>query len=451
MSDSKTPQERKYFGTDGIRGTANVHPMTCEVALALGRAVAHQAKHGDHRHRIVIGKDTRVSGYMVEMAFASGVCSMGVDALLLGPLPTPAVAFITRNMRADAGVMISASHNPFEDNGIKIFDNSGVKIDRKIEMMIENILNEEIASLPSVQIGKAKRFDESGPRYIEFCKSTVDENISFADLRIVLDCANGAAYKVSPDVFRELGAEIIVVGDQPDGFNINQDCGSTNPELVQKLVKEHRADFGISLDGDADRVTIVDRESNILDGDDILYILGFANPNRLGPWSGIVGTQMSNVGLEDGLNKLGYSFKRADVGDKYVSDLLLKEGWLLGGEPSGHIICRDLVSTGDGTIAALKTISSLVMLEKDPKDILSNYNKIPQINESITVINKDIVSDAEVKTAINDIKSDLTINRVLVRPSGTENKIRIMIESENKKTAKKYTNDLIKLFESKIP
>jgi phosphoglucosamine mutase len=347
--------------------------------------------------------------------------------------------------------VLYASQQDHEYHRFQILNSDGEKLSRDLEKKIEKLLESDLKPVRTVEIGKAKRFDESGPRYIEFCKSTVDENISFADLRIVLDCANGAAYKVSPDVFRELGAEIIVVGDQPDGFNINQDCGSTNPELVQKLVKEHRADFGISLDGDADRVTIVDRESNILDGDDILYILGFANPNRLGPWSGIIGTQMSNVGLEDGLKKLGYSFKRADVGDKNVSDLLLKEGWFLGGEPSGHIICRDLVSTGDGTVAALKTISSLVMLEKDPKDILSNYNKIPQINESINVINKDIVSDAEVKTAINDIKSDLTINRVLVRPSGTENKIRIMIESENKKTAKKYTNDLIKLFESKIP
>ena len=435
------------FGTDGIRGPVETK-VTPEACLRIGHAAGIVFKELGW-DTVLIGKDTRVSGYMLEAALQAGFLSVGMNVRLLGPLPTPGVAYLTKSFRNQCGIVISASHNDYQDNGIKIFDNSGVKIDRKIEMMIENILSEKITSLPSVEIGKAKRFDESGPRYVEFCKSTVPDEISFSDLRIVLDCANGASYKVSPDVFRELGAETIVVGDQPDGFNINQDCGSTNPELVQKLVKERRADFGVSLDGDADRVTIVDRESNILDGDDILYILGFANPNRLGPWSGIVGTQMSNVGLEDGLNKLGYSFKRAEVGDKYVSDLLSKEGWLLGGEPSGHIICRDLVSTGDGTIAALKTISSLVMLEKDPKDVLSNSNKIPQINESISVINKDIVSDSEVKTAINDIKSDLTINRILVRPSGTENKIRIMIESENKKTAKKYTNDLIKLFESK--
>ena len=436
------------FGTDGIRGPVETK-VTPEACLRIGHAAGIVFKELGW-DTVLIGKDTRVSGYMLEAALQAGFLSVGMNVRLLGPLPTPGVAYLTKSFRNQCGVVISASHNDYHDNGIKIFDNSGVKIDRKIEMMIENILSEKITSLPSVEIGKAKRFDESGPRYVEFCKSTVPEDISFSNLRIVLDCANGASYKVTPDVFHELGAEIIVVGDQPDGYNINQECGSTNPELVQRLVKEHRADFGVSLDGDADRVTIVDRESNILDGDDILYILGFANPNRLGPWSGIVGTQMSNVGLEDGLNKLGYSFKRADVGDKYVSDLLSKEGWLLGGEPSGHIICRDLVSTGDGTIAALKTISSLVMLEKDPKDVLSNYKKIPQINESISVINKDIISDAEVKTAINDIKSDLTINRILVRPSGTENKIRIMIESENKKTAKKYTNDLIKLFESKI-
>ena len=288
-----------------------------------------------------------------------------------------------------------------------------------------------------------------GWRFVKICKKKLSRNFKLNNFKVVLDCANGAGYKSAPKLIRSLGAKLKVIGNKPNGFNINKNCGSTNPELVQKLVKQHRADFGVSLDGDGDRVTIVDRDLNILDGDDILYILGFANPNRLGPWSGIVGTQMSNVGLEDGLKKLGYSFKRSDVGDKYVSNLLSKEGWLLGGEPSGHIICRDLVSTGDGTIAALKTISSLVMLDKSPTDILSNYNKIPQINESISVLNKDIVSDAEVKTAINDIKSDLTINRILVRASGTQNKIRIMIESENKKTAKKYTNDLIKLFESK--
>ena len=262
------------FGTDGIRGPVETK-VTPEACLRIGHAAGIVFKELGW-DTVLIGKDTRVSGYMLEAALQAGFLSVGMNVRLLGPLPTPGVAYLTKSFRNQCGVVISASHNDYHDNGIKIFDNSGVKIDRKIEMMIENILSEDIASLPSVEIGKAKRFDESGPRYVEFCKSTVPDDISFGNLRIVLDCANGASYKVAPDVFRELGAETIVVSDQPDGFNINKNCGSTNPELVQKLVKQHRADFGVSLDGDGDRVTIVDRDSNILDGDDILYILGLS-------------------------------------------------------------------------------------------------------------------------------------------------------------------------------
>ena len=262
-------------------------------------------------------------------------------------------------------------------------------------------------------------------------------------------CIRDRCYKVSPEIFQELGAEVIKIGTEPDGYNINQNCGSTNPEVVQEAVIKNRADYGISLDGDGDRVILVDKEGNILDGDDLLYILAFANPNRTGSWSGVVGTLMSNLGLEDGIQKLGYKFIRADVGDKYVTEMLTKKGWMLGGEASGHIICKDLVSTGDGTIAALKVISSLLILEKSPKEILSNYKKVPQINKAVSVNNKDIVNDKDLKALIKEIESDMTVGRVLVRPSGTESKIRIMVEAPEKNVAEKYAKDIEKIISSK--
>ena len=348
------------------------------------------------------------------------------------------------------GVVISASHNDFLDNGIKIFNSDGEKLSKELERKIEKLLEGDLKPVKTEQLGKAKRFDESGARYVEFCKSTVPSNISFSSLRIVLDCANGACYKVSPAVFEELGAEVIAIGVNPDGYNINAKCGSTHPELVQKEVIKQRADFGISLDGDGDRVIIVDKEGSILDGDDLLYILAFSNPNRVGPWSGVVGTHMSNLGLEDGIKKLGYEFKRADVGDKYVSKMLTKKGWLLGGETSGHIICKDLISTGDGTVAALKVISSLLILEKNPSEVLANYKKMPQINMAVSVTNKDIVNDKDIINLIKEIESDITVGRVLVRPSGTESKIRVMIEAPEEKVAKKFTNDIVNLIKSKI-
>tara|TARA_B100000963_G_scaffold53997_1_gene42151 strand:+ start:3360 stop:4583 length:1224 start_codon:yes stop_codon:yes gene_type:complete len=398
---------------------------------------------------VVIGKDTRVSGYMLEAALQAGFIAAGVNVRLLGPIPTPGVAYLTKTLRNKFGVVISASHNDFLDNGIKIFNEDGEKISRDIEKRIEKHLAGDLSSVEASAIGKAYRFDESGPRYIEFCKSTVPSEISFSSLRIVLDCANGACYKVSPEVFEELGAEIIKIGTEPDGYNINQECGSTHPEIVSKAVIEHRADFGVSLDGDGDRVILVDEKGNILDGDDLLYILAFANPNRTGAWSGVVGTKMSNLGLEDGLKKLGYKFVRSDVGDKYVSEMLSKKGWMLGGETSGHIICRDLVSTGDGTIAALKVISSLLLLEKKPSEVLANYKKIPQVNKAIKVKNKDIVNDKDLQSLVKEIESDITVGRVLVRPSGTEPKIRIMIEAPEIKVAEKYAADIEKLIESK--
>ena len=435
------------FGTDGIRGPVE-SVITPEACLKIGHATGIVMKELGW-NTVVIGKDTRISGYMLESALQAGFIAAGVNVQLAGPLPTPGIAYLTKTLRNKFGVVISASHNDFLDNGIKIFNDNGEKISRDIEKRIEKYISSDLNPVETSKIGKAYRFDESGPRYIEFCKSTVPSDISFASLRIVLDCANGACYKVSPEIFQELGAEVITLGVNPDGYNINQECGSTHPELIQKEVVKHRADYGISLDGDGDRVILVDEKGNILDGDDLLYILAFSNPNRTGPWSGVVGTLMSNLGLEDGIKKLGYNFKRADVGDKYVTNMLADKGWMLGGETSGHIICKDLVSTGDGTIAALKVISSLLILDKKPSEILSNYTKIPQINKAVKVTNKDIVNDKDLKSLLKKIETDMTVGRILVRPSGTESKIRIMVEASQRGVAEKFATDIEKLIKSK--
>jgi len=383
------------FGTDGIRGPVE-SKITPEVCLRIGHAAGIVLKEMGWG-TVLIGKDTRVSGYMLESALQAGFIAAGVNVRLLGPLPTPGVAYLTRSLRNQFGLVISASHNNYLDNGIKLFTGNGEKISKDTENKIEKLLAGDLKPVKTAELGKARRFDESGDRYIEFCKSTVPSDVSFEALRVVIDCANGACYKVTPEIFRELGAEVITIGTEPDGFNINQECGSTHPERVKEEVIKQRADYGIALDGDGDRVVLIDKKGNILDGDDIMYILAYANPNRTGPWSGIIGTLMTNLGFEEGIKKLGYKFKRADVGDKYVSQMLKKEGWMLGGESSGHIICRDLVSTGDGTIAALKVISSLLILEKDPEEILRNYTKKPQIMINVEVDNKDILSDSDIQ------------------------------------------------------
>ena len=433
------------FGTDGIRGPVET-TITPDLCLKVGQAAGQVLKE-EGCDTVLIGKDTRVSGYMLESALEAGFIAAGVNVRLLGPLPTPGVAYLTKSSRGQFGLVISASHNSFLDNGIKIFDANGVKISKELQNKIEKLIKTNSLQIVSAnKLGKAKRFDESGDRYVEFCKSTVPYNVSFEGLRIVLDCANGAAYKVSPAIFEELGAEVITIGTSPNGYNINDGCGSTKPDSARHAVLEHRADFGVTLDGDADRVKLIDASGNILDGDDILYILATGNTNRIGPWSGIVGTVMSNLGLEMAVKDLGYEFERSDVGDTFVNDILTKKDWYLGGEPSGHIICRDLVSTGDGTVAALKTISTLILLEKDAKEVLKGYNKVPQVELSVEVTNKDVLNEDIIQTRIKEIKSDLTIGRILVRPSGTESKIRIMVEAESESTAKKCAEDLASLF-----
>ena len=433
------------FGTDGIRGPVD-STITPDLCLRIGQA-AGQVLKAEGWDTVLIGKDTRVSGYMLESALEAGFIAAGVNVRLLGPLPTPGVAYLTKSSRGQFGLVISASHNTYLDNGIKIFDANGVKISKELQHKIEKAINSNSLQIVSAdKLGKARRFDESGDRYVEFCKSTVPYNVSFEGLRIVLDCANGAAYKVSPAIFEELGAEVITIGTSPNGYNINDGCGSTKPDSARNAVLKHRADFGVTLDGDADRVKLIDASGNILDGDDILYILATGNTNRIGPWSGIVGTVMSNLGLEMAVKDLGYEFERSDVGDTFVNDILTKKDWYLGGEPSGHIICRDLVSTGDGTVAALKTISTLILLEKDAKEVLKGYNKVPQVELSVEVTNKDVLNEDIIQTRIKEIKSDLTIGRILVRPSGTESKIRIMVEAESESTAKKCAEDLASLF-----
>ena len=440
------------FGTDGIRGPVNTF-ITPEACLKIGHATGLVMKELGW-NTVVIGKDTRNSGYMLEAALQAGFIASGVNVRLLGPLPTPGVAYLTKTLRNNFGLVISASHNEFYDNGIKIFNEDGEKISHDIEKRIEKHLSNIMTPIETSLIGKAYRFDESGPRYIEFCKSTVPPEINFSSLRIVLDCANGACYKVTPEVFEELGAEVICIGAEPDGYNINQDCGSMHPEVIKKAVIDHSADFGVSLDGDGDRVILIDEKGNLLDGDDLLYILAFANPNRTGAWSGVVGTLMSNPGLEDGIKKLGYKFERADVGDKHVSSMLAKKGWLLGGETSGHIICKDLVSTGDGTIAALKVISSLLILEKKASEVLANFSKIPSDHVAVRVDNtsiiKSIINDKDFLSLVKEIESDMTVARVIVRPSGTEPLIRIHVEAIEKKVAKKYVKDIADFINNKL-
>ena len=433
------------FGTDGIRGPV-VSTITPDLCLRIGQAAGYVLKQ-EGLDTVLIGKDTRVSGYMLESALEAGFISAGVNVRLLGPLPTPAVAYLAKSSRGHFGLVISASHNSYEDNGIKIFDGNGEKIPKHLQVKIEKLLNSnDFKIVSSDKLGKAKRFDESGDRYVEFCKSTVPTNLSFKGHRIVIDCAHGAAYKVTPTIFQELGAEVIVIGASPNGYNINEKCGSTHPELAKQVVLDHRADFGISLDGDADRVKLIDSTGRILDGDDILYILASGNPNRIGPWSGIVGTVMSNLGLENALKNLGYEFERSDVGDTYVSQILASKGWSLGGEPSGHIICRDQVSTGDGTVAALKTISTLLMMQKSVTEVLKDFQRVPQIEISLNVHDKNIINQEDVKNRIQKIKNDLPFGRILVRPSGTESKIRIMVEAESEALANRYAKDLASLF-----
>ncbi|MBW1823741.1 MAG: phosphoglucosamine mutase, partial [Deltaproteobacteria bacterium] len=412
---------RKLFGTDGIRGVANVHPMTTEIAMQLGRAVAHIFKDKDRRHRILIGKDTRVSGYMLETALASGICSMGVDVLLVGPIPTPGIAFLTTDMRADAGIVISASHNPFQDNGMKIFCRNGLKLPDEKELEIEELMSsKKIDSLrPTAnEVGKAFRIDDAAGRYIVFLKNTFHSNFTLDGFKIVLDCAHGAAYKIAPHVFEELGAKVYTLGIEPDGVNINQNCGALHPEVISQAVKEKGADIGIALDGDADRVIFVDENGAEVDGDHIMAIcaVDMHRENRLKK-NTVVATVMSNIGLAIALKKEGIKMIRAAVGDRYILEEMLQHGYNFGGEQSGHIIFFDLNTTGDGILSALQVLAAMKKSNKKLSELSAIMQRFPQVIENVEVKNKkDLDSIPEIKKAIVDAEKTLSDKgRILVR------------------------------------
>lgn len=429
---------KKLFGTDGVRGVANVYPMTSEMAMQIGRAAAYMFKNGKRRHRIVIGKDTRLSGYMIENALVAGICSMGVDVLQVGPLPTPGIAYITSSMRADAGVVISASHNPFQDNGIKFFFKDGFKLPDEIELKIENLIfSEKIDSLRPVatEVGKAYRIDDAAGRYVVFLKSAFPKDLDLAGMKIVLDCANGAAYKVAPAVLGELGAEVIPLGVKPDGTNINAGCGSLHPEVMSEAVKAHRADLGIALDGDADRVIFVDEFGNMVDGDQIMAICAteMIKQKKLRK-NTLVATVMSNMGLDIAMRKAGGKVIKTDVGDRYVVEEMRRGGYNLGGEQSGHMIFLDHNTTGDGMLSALQLLAIIRRTSKSLSELAEVMIPLPQVLVNVRVSAKrDIMEIPEVATMVRDVESKLGLEgRILIRYSGTEPLLRIMIEGQDK-------------------
>lgn len=427
-------QVKKLFGTDGVRGVANTEPLTAEMALKLGRAIAHVFKRDERRHRIVIGKDTRLSGYMLESAMMAGICSMGVDSVLLGPLPTPGVAFITRTLRADAGVMLSASHNTYEDNGIKFFSNDGYKLPDKLEDEMERLIySGEIDHIrpTATDIGKAYRVDDAIGRYVEFVKGSFPKGMTLDGMRIVLDCANGAAYKVGPWVFRELGAEVIVYNDEPSGTNINLDCGTLHPEVIRKGVIDHKADVGIALDGDGDRVVFADEEARVVDGDVILAVCG-VDLLKEGQLRNniLVGTVMSNWALEKMIKDNGGRFVRSQVGDRYVIEEMMNHDANLGGEQSGHIIFRDYTTTGDGLITALQVLRIMRATGKPLSKLCKVMEKTPQVLINVKVREKRSLNEVpSIQAAIMAAREKLgDKGRVLVRYSGTEPIARVMVE-----------------------
>jgi phosphoglucosamine mutase len=447
---------RKLFGTDGIRGVANVHPMTSEIAMQLGRAVAHIFKDKDRRHRILIGKDTRVSGYMLETALASGICSMGVDVLLVGPMPTPGIAFLTTDMRADAGIVISASHNPFQDNGIKIFCRNGLKLPDEKELEIEQLMSsKEIDSLrpTATEVGKAFRIDDAAGRYIVFLKNTFPSDFTLDGFKIVLDCAHGAAYKIAPLVFEELGAKVYPIGIEPDGININQNCGALHPEAISQTVKEQGADIGIALDGDADRVIFVDESGVEVDGDHIMAIcaVDMYRENRLKK-NTVVATVMSNIGLDIALKKEGIKMLRAAVGDRYILEEMLQHGYNFGGEQSGHIIFFDLNTTGDGILSALQVLAAMKKSNKKLSELSTVMQRFPQVIDNVEVKDKkDLDSVPEIKKAIDDAEKTLSgKGRVLVRYSGTQSLCRVMVEGQDEKEIKGIAQNLVQLIGNKL-
>ncbi len=441
---------RKYFGTDGIRGKANEAPVTAEIALAVAKAAGAQFQRGNHRHTVVIGKDTRLSGYLLEPAMTAGFISVGMEVVLLGPLPTPAVGMLTRSLRADLGVMISASHNPYEDNGIKLFGPDGFKLSDEVEIEIEKLLEDDksIPLAPSHKLGRARRLDDALGRYIEFVKNTFPKNLRLDGLKIVVDCANGAAYRVAPTVLYELGAEVIPVAVSPDGFNINKQCGATATNLMRETVVAHGADLGIALDGDADRLILADEHGQIVDGDQVMALIA-KTLNEAGQLrgGGVVATVMSNMGLEKYLNGLGLDLIRTPVGDRYVVQAMREQGYNLGGEQSGHMVLSDHATTGDGLIAALQVLAALVRAERPASEVLRGFTPLPQLLQNVRLSGAtpldDVLAMDVVQAAIRDGESQLNgQGRVLIRKSGTEPLIRVMAEGENSALVKSVVSGI---------
>lgn len=434
---------RKYFGTDGIRGKVGQYPITPDFALKLGWA-AGRVLAKDGVKKVLIGKDTRISGYMLESALEAGFASAGVAAAFTGPMPTPAIAYLTRTFRADAGVVISASHNPFYDNGIKFFSTEGKKLDDTIELEIEAELEKEIDCVESKQLGRASRITDAAGRYIEFCKSTFDHDLSLAGLKIVVDCANGATYHIAPKVLRELGAQVIKIGCEPDGVNINENCGATDIKALAKRVIDEKANLGFALDGDGDRIIMVDHEGRKIDGDLIIYIIAREALRQGQLKGGVVGTLMSNMGLEIALKNLGIPFARAKVGDRYVLEKMVEKNWRLGAENSGHVLLLDKTTTGDGIIAGLQVLAAMIRNDMSLADLCSGMTMLPQvlINVRFSGENDPLNSD-EVKAAIKQAEKQLGHNgRVLIRKSGTEPLIRVMVEGCNENEVQKLAETI---------
>lgn len=440
---------KKYFGTDGIRGTVNKFPMTAPIALKVGMAIGAKFTNGNHRHRVVIGKDTRLSGYVIEPALTAGLASVGMDVFLVGPVPTPAVSMLTKSMRADIGIMISASHNPYHDNGIKIFTYNGHKLSDEVEKEIEELIESEMIQYlaQSENLGRVTRLDDASNRYIEFVKNSFPKDKSLNGLKIVVDCANGAAYKIAPKIFWELGAEVIAIGVEPNGFNINEKCGSTHPELLQKAVIENNADIGIALDGDADRLLIVDEDGKIIDGDKVIALIAEKLHDE-GNLKGdtVIITQMSNLALEKYLSYIGVATIRTKVGDRYVLEEMRRLRCNFGGEQSGHIIFSDYSATGDGLIAALQVLSVICQRNIKASEALNLFELSPQVLKNIKfdLGKKNPLEEVEIQEFINQKALEIEgKGRVLVRKSGTENLIRVMVEGENKDEIERICDEII--------
>jgi phosphoglucosamine mutase len=447
---------RKYFGTDGIRGRVGEAPITPDFVMRLGYAAgrvltssASDLAQGAHP-AVLIGKDTRISGYMLESALQAGLSAAGVDVLLTGPMPTPAVAHLTRALRAQAGIVISASHNPFEDNGIKFFSAEGTKLPDVIEHAIEAALDEPMQVMPSARLGKARRIDDASGRYIEFCKSTFPNALDLRGLKLVVDCAHGATYHVAPDVFHELGAEVIAIGNQPDGLNINDGCGSTQPQALRDAVLQHGADMGIALDGDGDRLIMVDGAGRLLDGDQLLYLIAMHRQQAGLLGGGVVGTLMSNLGFEHALGRLGIPFARAKVGDRYVLELMNEHRWKLGGENSGHIICLDKHSSGDGIIAALQVLHAVRDSGQTLESLLADLVLYPQVLINVVVQQRlDLDGNAAIRQAVQAAETELNgQGRVLLRASGTEPKVRVMVEGEERAQVERLARSVADVVQS---